>query len=72
MCDGERSLEVTGVKEGRKLTRAQAARVSGEPMDAWRKKNPDANWDPAPPVVAQGQQRKGTKLEYGKKQAARC
>ncbi|MCP3099777.1 cytochrome C [Myxococcus sp. K15C18031901] len=51
MCDGETSLEVKGVKEGQKLTREQAMRVSGDLMDAWRKKNPDANWDPTPPPV---------------------
>jgi|SRR5215217_336410 len=56
MCDGETSLEVKGVKEGQSLTREQAARVSAELMETWLKKNPDANWDPAPPPgVAQGQ-----------------
>jgi thiosulfate dehydrogenase len=52
LCDGETSLEVDGVKEGQKLTREQALRVSGALMEEWLKKNPDANWDPAP-VVAQ-------------------
>ncbi|MCY1019210.1 cytochrome C [Pyxidicoccus sp. MSG2] len=52
LCDGVTSLEVDGVKEGQKLTREQAQRVSGALMEQWLKKNPDANWDPAP-VVAQ-------------------
>ena len=54
LCDGETSLEVDGVKEGQKLTREQAQRVSGALMEEWLKKNPDANWDPVPlPAMAQ-------------------
>ncbi|MFP2931749.1 c-type cytochrome [Pyxidicoccus sp. 3LG] len=54
LCDGETSMEVEGVKEGQKLTREQALRVSGALMEEWLKKNPDANWDPVQlPGVAQ-------------------
>lgn len=48
MCDGETSLELKGVKEGETLTREQALAASRDLMSAWRKKNPDARWDPAP------------------------
>lgn len=51
LCDGVTSLEVDGVKDGQKLTREQAVRVSGALMEEWLKKNPDANWDPAPAVA---------------------
>ncbi|WP_244222258.1 c-type cytochrome [Corallococcus exercitus] len=54
LCDGETSMEVPGVKDGQKLTRAQAINATAKLMDDWRKKNPDANWDDVPgPVLAQ-------------------
>lgn len=52
LCDGETSMEVPGVKEGQKLTRAQAFAATSKLMEDWRQKNPDANWDDAP-VLAQ-------------------
>ncbi|WNZ61604.1 cytochrome C [Myxococcus sp. MxC21-1] len=48
LCDGETSMEVKGVKAGQSLTRAQAQHVSGALMEEWLRKNPNANWDPAP------------------------
>ncbi|MFB1485185.1 cytochrome C [Corallococcus sp. RDP092CA] len=54
LCDGETSMEVPGVKDGQKLTRAQAITATAQLMDDWRKKNPNANWDAVPgPVLAQ-------------------
>ncbi|WP_228531119.1 MULTISPECIES: c-type cytochrome [Myxococcaceae] len=48
LCDGETAVKVEGVKEGEPLTREQALKASRELMSAWRQKNPQARWDPAP------------------------
>jgi len=57
LCDGVTSAEVPGVKEGERLTRAQAQAVSDQLMAEWRRKNPQAKWDDAPAVrLAQAQQ----------------
>lgn len=48
LCDGETAMEVKGVKEGEKMTRAQALQVTGTLMEEWRRKNPNANWDDVP------------------------
>jgi len=48
LCDGETAMEVKGVKEGGKMSRAQALQVTGALMEEWRRKNPNANWDDVP------------------------
>jgi thiosulfate dehydrogenase len=54
MCDGETTLEVKGVKDPSTITHEKAQAISDELMLAWRKKNPDARWDPPPQrLVAQ-------------------
>ncbi len=45
LCDGETAVEVTGVKPGEELTRAQAQQVSDQLMAEWRRKNPHTRWD---------------------------
>jgi len=56
LCDGVTSAEVPGVKEGERLTHAQAQAVSDQLMEEWRRKNPRANWDKTPAVqVVQAQ-----------------
>ena len=52
LCDGETSAEVKGVKEGETMSRTQAQQVSDQLMTAWRRKNPDANWDEPVRVAA--------------------
>jgi len=53
LCDGETTLEVAGVKEGATMPRGQAQSVADQLMDAWRRKNPDANWQDQPVQLAQ-------------------
>jgi thiosulfate dehydrogenase len=53
LCDGETTMEVAGVKEGETMPRGQAQGVADQLMDAWRKKNPDANWQDQPMQLAQ-------------------
>src|SRR5690242_21812468 len=47
LCDGVTSAEVPGVKDGERLTRAQAQAVSDQLMEEWRRKNPQADWGDA-------------------------
>ncbi|WP_224368988.1 c-type cytochrome [Hyalangium versicolor] len=54
LCDGETAMEVKGVKEGGKMSRSQALQVTGQLMEEWRRKNPNANWDDVP-APASGQ-----------------
>jgi len=49
LCDGETSVEVKGLKPGQAMSREQAQAVSNQLMADWRKKNPNAHWDEAPP-----------------------
>ncbi|WP_224241006.1 c-type cytochrome [Hyalangium gracile] len=53
LCDGETTLEVDGVKDPSAISRKQAQDISDQLMLQWRKKNPDANWDPPGQLVAQ-------------------
>ena len=54
LCDGETSMEVPGLREGQAMPHQQAQAVSDALMAEWRRKNPNARWDDAPPVqVAQ-------------------
>lgn len=48
LCNGETSIEVSGVKPGEPMTRARAQKVADQLMAGWRRKHPDAEW-----VVAQ-------------------
>ena len=53
LCDGETSVEVKGVKPGQAMTRTQAQSVADELMTEWRRKNPNARWDPPPSMGGQ-------------------
>ncbi len=53
LCDGETTLEVKGVKNPSDISREQAQDISNQLMQAWRKKNPDAQWDPPGQLVAE-------------------
>ncbi len=56
LCDGETSLEVSGVKPGDQLTREQGQQIAAALMQEWRQKHPDAEWAVAvgePPAEAQ-------------------
>jgi thiosulfate dehydrogenase len=44
LCDGETSLEVSGVKPGDQLTREQGQQIAAALMQEWRQKHPDAEW----------------------------
>lgn len=58
LCDGTTTREVPGVREGQPMERAQAERVAGQLMAAWRQRHPDARWDApgAPVLLAQAPQ----------------
>jgi hypothetical protein len=56
LCDGETSLEVPDLKPGQKLSRPRGQAVSDALMAEWRRKNPHARWDEAPPAGGQPQQ----------------
>jgi hypothetical protein len=58
LCDGVTTAEVPGVKEGERLSRADAQAVSDRLMAEWRRKNPDAHWEEVaqvPPAPGGGQ-----------------
>jgi thiosulfate dehydrogenase len=44
LCDGETSIEVSGVKPGDQLTRERGQQIADALMKAWRQKHPDAEW----------------------------
>jgi len=48
LCDGRTSLELKGVKDASQVTPEQARAVADLLMEDWKKKNPDARWDPSP------------------------
>jgi len=44
LCDGETSIEVTGVKPGDPMTHEQGQKVADALMSDWRRKHPEAEW----------------------------
>jgi thiosulfate dehydrogenase len=47
LCDGETSIEVSGVKPGDPMTREQAQKIADALMQEWRRKHPDSEWQVA-------------------------
>ena len=53
LCGGQTTLEVQGVKDPAQIDRKKGQEISDQLMEQWRRKNPNASWDPAPAAPVQ-------------------